>query len=148
MPCYRGNETKPLFPNTVQVLVELIRKIENANPLSNIRIISATLLHKLRVDGIERTNGVKETKYVTPFGASGIMAAKFKLILQMVSNVATNLELLRVLNRNELCHLHQMLSVTVEPWERGDENKVCSMQQIPWKTEAKFDHHYSVRPIE
>lgn len=81
-------------------------------------------------------------------GVSGIESPKFQLILRTVSNVASNLNIPQILNRSELCQLHRMLSVTVEPWERGDENKVCPMQQVSWRPDTKNNRRYGVRPME
>lgn len=124
--CYRGNETQPFHPNTLQTLIEIIRKIEESDQtLTDIRTLSALLLHRLRLDGIERLAGAHETQSVTPFGVSGLQYPKFKLLLQMVSNVASNSDFIRVLDRGERCHLHRMLSSTVDTWRRADEHQTC-----------------------
>lgn len=150
MQCYRGNETQPHYPNTLQLLIELIRKIEDANPiLGDIRTLSALLLHQLRIDGIERLPGAHESNYVTPFGASGIQTAKFQVILRMVSNVATNLDIFRVLNQAEVCQLHRMISSTVEPWSRGDEHKICSIiKDKKRKYSPELHRTHFVKPVE
>lgn len=45
--CYRGNETEPWTPHTLQHLIELVRKIEDAYPTSmDIRLISVNILHR------------------------------------------------------------------------------------------------------
>lgn len=151
--CYRGNETQPIFPNTIQLLIELIRKVEDANPgTADIRTVSAALLHQLRLDGIERVPGVPESQNVTPFGPNGMMKPKFQLILQMVSNVQSNLQIFRSLNRKELCQLHRMISTSVEPWRRRDEHIVCPMHQIKPNsvvggTWPETHHHHTIRPV-
>lgn len=139
--CYRGNHTEPLFPQTLQVLVELIRKIENTHPTAlDLRLLSTLLIHRLRIDGIQRAPGVRETSDVTPYGAKGLMNSKFQLILSMVPNISSNVDLKKALTDTEICQLHRILSTSVDPLERGDENRVCPPQLIG------FDEHTTERP--
>lgn len=73
-PCYRTGEAEPFVGNSFQLLIELIRKIEDANPTAlDIRRLSVNLMHRLRVDGIERTPGARETDNVVPFSVTGRM---------------------------------------------------------------------------
>lgn len=95
----------------------------------DIRTTSAMLIHRLRLDGIERLPGVKETPSLTPYGVSGFQYPKLKLILQMVSTVPTNSDIFRILDRGERCHLHRMLSSTVDNWRRADEHQTCLFGQ-------------------
>lgn len=45
--CYRGNETQPWIGNSMRLLIELIKKIEEQNPTSvDIRILSANIFHE------------------------------------------------------------------------------------------------------
>lgn len=139
--CYRGNNTQPVFPQTLQILIELIRKIENTYPSAlDIRTLSTLLTHRLRIDGIQRAPGVRETDDVTPYRAKGLMSPKFELVLGMVSNVSSNIELRKALTDTEICQLHRILSSSVDPWERGDENRVCPAQRI------SVDDHTTERP--
>lgn len=151
--CYRGNETEPIFPNTPQLLIELIRKIENSNPgTADIRTLSAIILHKLRVDGIERVPGVPESKHITPFAPSGIMTPKFQLILRMISNVPNNGHIFKSLSRKELCQLHRMISTTVDPWKRKDEYNVCSLYKntvaAGGNSLPEMHRHHKIRPVQ
>lgn len=128
------------MPHTLQLFIELLRKIEDANPTSlDMRQLSVQLTHRLRLDGIERATGVRETAHVTPFRAVGIQTAKFQLLLQLISDSTARLAFADWLTPAELCHLHRMLSATVEPWERGDEWRVCPLsvgsaerRPLPW----------------
>lgn len=138
--CYRGNETEPYFPNTLQLFIELIRKIEDAYPTAHdIRTLSAIILHRLRIDGIEKAPGIRESDFVTPYRAKGIMGPKFQLLLQMVSNTANSIDLEKALNPTEICMLHRLISISVEPYERGDEERVCPIAMMP-------GNNYSPRP--
>lgn len=130
--CYRGNETEAYFPNTLQLLIELIRKIEDVHPTNhNVRTLSAVILHRLRIDGIEKAPGISESELVTPYGARGIMGPKFRLLLQMVSDTASSIDLEKALSASEICMLHRLISISVEPYERGDEESVCPIALMP-----------------
>lgn len=108
--------------------MELLRKIEDANPTSvDIRRFSVNLFHQLRLDGIERAPSIQEQEFVTPFRANGKMTPKFELLLELVSNVAGPIDFQRVLTPDEICILHRIVSSSVEPFERGDENRVCPL---------------------
>lgn len=117
-----------------------MRKIEDANPTSiDIRRLSVNLFHQLRLDGIERAPSIQEQEFVTPFRANGKMTPKFELLLELISNVAGPIDLQRVLTPNEICALHRILSSSVEPFERGDESRVCPLNlssdgrvESPW----------------
>lgn len=127
--CYRSNETATnQLPHTLHLFVELLRKIEDANPTSlDMRLLSVNLVHRLRLDGVERAAGIRETEHVTPFRANGIQTSKYQLLLQLISDSATRLPFEQWLTAVEVCQLHRMLSATVEPWERGDEWRTCPL---------------------
>lgn len=145
--CYRGNETQPLFPNSLPLLIELIRKVEDATANTmNARMLSTILLHTLRIDGIEREPTVRESDLVTPYGADGIMVPKFLLLLKMISNVSNTIDIRSALTESEMCQLHRMISTTIDPWERGDESVLCPLQYRNGDVAAR--RHHSIRPHE
>lgn len=112
----------------MQMLVELVRKIEDANPTSiDLRQLAVNLVHRLRVDGIERAGSIAETDHVTPFRANGVQVPRYQILLQLVSDTAGAMQFDRWLSPLELCHLHRMLSASVEPYERGDESRTCPL---------------------
>lgn len=126
--CYRGNETEPWIGNTLQLLIELIRKVEDVNPTSlDIRLLSVNILHRMRVDGIEKAASIPETDLVTPYRANGIMEPKYRLLLQLISNTPGHVAFENILTPRELCQLHRMVSSSVEPYERGDETRTCPL---------------------
>uniref|UniRef100_A0AAG5DPE8 VWFA domain-containing protein n=2 Tax=Anopheles atroparvus TaxID=41427 RepID=A0AAG5DPE8_ANOAO len=144
--CYRGNGTLPGPPHTVQYLLELIRKIEQHNPTTlDMRLLSAELIHRLRVDGIENVPGVAETEWVTPYSPYGIMVPKYTILRQLVSNVPGRIDFDTFLTPGEICNLHRMLSSSVEPFQREDERRSCPVTlrssdgnpQAPWITQNK-----------
>lgn len=125
--CYRRNNTEPWAPSSLHILLELIRKVEEAYPTSiNMRMMAVSILHGLRIDGIQKAPGVHETEYTIPYGVNKMMASKFKLILDSVSNTPNPINFTEVLTPLELCTFHRLVSSTVEPSLRGDESKTCS----------------------
>lgn len=73
-PCYRSGEAEPWMGSSMQLLIELIRKAEDANPTAlDIRRLAVNLMHRLRIDGIERTPNARESETVVPFSISGRM---------------------------------------------------------------------------
>ncbi|XP_062698998.1 uncharacterized protein LOC134284271 [Aedes albopictus] len=144
--CYRGNFTQPSVGFNQQLLLELIRKVEEKNPTTlDMRMLSVELIHRLRIDGIEKAPGLQETEFVTPYSTRGIMVPKYKLLLQLVSNIPGTIEFDRFLSPWEICLLHRLLSSTVEPYQRGDERTSCPAPvgdpsrnaQAPWITQNK-----------
>uniref|UniRef100_A0A1B0D7R4 Uncharacterized protein n=1 Tax=Phlebotomus papatasi TaxID=29031 RepID=A0A1B0D7R4_PHLPP len=122
LPCYRGNETQPWLPNSLPLLIELVRKIEDARPTSlDARTLSVQLFHRLRFDGIEKAPGVQESEFVTPFGVTGIMAPKMRVLRQLIPPPSGESELEQILSQFDICALHRLISSSVEPFERGDE---------------------------
>ena len=126
--CYRGNETIPWMASSMHTLIELIRKIEDALPTSlNIRQLSVSLIHDVRIDGIVRDPSIRETQFITPFRANGEMVHKFELLLKLISKTPGNIEFDQILTTAELCQLHRLLSMSVQPYERGDESRTCPL---------------------
>ena len=126
------------------------------------RILASNLVHTLRVDGISKAPGIQETEFVTPYGINGVMAHKFKLLLSLVSKTPGIVEFEKLLTRSEICHLHRMLSSSIEPFQRGDEKRTCPLKltsyNVPFETalanlnrnrtrENRLNYTLSTRPI-
>uniref|UniRef100_A0A336MZV1 CSON010782 protein n=1 Tax=Culicoides sonorensis TaxID=179676 RepID=A0A336MZV1_CULSO len=127
--CYRGNETQPWIGNSMRVLIELIEKIEQQMPTNiDIRTLSANIFHQLRLDGIERTPGVLENELVTPYRATGIHVYKFDLLRNLISHTSQKINFEQYLTQSEICNLHKLISVGVEPYIRGDEVRTCPVK--------------------
>ncbi|XP_058835552.1 uncharacterized protein LOC131692488 [Topomyia yanbarensis] len=143
--CYRGNYTLPTVGYNQQLLLELIRKIEMRNPTTlDMRMLSVDLMHRIRIDGIEKAPGLQESEFVTPYSPRGIMVPKYTLLLQLVSDIPGTIEFQQFLSPLEICLLHRMLSSTIEPYQRGDERTTCPgtladarNPQAPWITQNK-----------
>lgn len=126
--CYRGNETEPWIGNTFQLFLELIRKIEDENPTSlDIRTFAVNLMHRMRLDGIVRAPGIRETDFITPYRASGIQMPKYQVLLELISDTPGPIEFENYLTPTEMCQLHRLISSSIEPYVRGDESRVCPL---------------------
>jgi hypothetical protein len=136
--CYRGNETEPFSPNTLQIFVDLLRKIENHFPNGlDMRQLSVKLFHDLRIDGIERAPGIEEDEFATPYSPIGLMAPKLEVLKQFILDIPGTLSYSQLLSKFELCQLHRLLSSTVDPFERKSEIKTCP--------KAALDEAYTTR---
>lgn len=69
------------LPSNINLLIELIRKIEDwpANNL-DIRQMASTLVHRFRMDGIERAPGTFQAN-VLPFSPFGFQFSKHRVLL-------------------------------------------------------------------
>uniref|UniRef100_A0A7G3AXU3 Uncharacterized protein n=1 Tax=Lutzomyia longipalpis TaxID=7200 RepID=A0A7G3AXU3_LUTLO len=128
--CYRDPEVfnrENRLPHTPEMLIELIRKVEDSPDWrQDIRQLALSLVHRFRQDGIELAPGVAVTDSVLPFSPSGFQFTKHRIILQRLipgNAVQFPNETLTVTER---CALHFMLSTSVDTAVRGDENIRCN----------------------
>lgn len=69
------------LPATISTLIELIRKIEDSPGYTqDLRQVAISILHRFRLDGIERAPGVFQQS-VLPFSPSGYQFSKHRLLL-------------------------------------------------------------------
>ncbi|RZF45961.1 hypothetical protein LSTR_LSTR008338 [Laodelphax striatellus] len=116
---------KQLLPRTMDTLIEIIRKIESAPGFNmDMKMLATTMLHRFRVDGIERDPDVL-TLIAVPYRISGFQAYRQQILFDYLLPVGSRYHYFNVLNDVEKCTLHQMLSSTVDPWQRGDESTTC-----------------------
>ncbi|CAH2238202.1 uncharacterized protein LOC120630414 [Pararge aegeria] len=150
LDCYRRGGPDLAAPHRLDVFLSLLRRLELSSRL-DMRLFSTTLLRSLRLDGIEESPNTIESDYVLPFRASAFQFHKYKLLMEVflpsqpdILNVDESLTLI------EKCLLHKMLSSTVQPWERGDENEVCplSAQRRQTMTRQSANRINSRCPIE
>lgn len=84
MECYEDTlvfERDNRLPMTSNMLIELIRKVEDSNEFTgDIRTLAVQLVHRFRLDGIERAPGVFPI-HVIPFSPSGFQFSKHRLLL-------------------------------------------------------------------
>jgi len=127
--CY-GNEDLYLrhnrLPMTMTTLIELIRKVEmHRGAYFDARTLSVALLHRFRMDGIERIPGVPASPGVVPFRMTGQQFTKHKILFQQLIPGHAYTFPNESLSSQEQCTLHFMLSSAVDPWERPDEGEIC-----------------------
>ena len=58
------------------------------------------------------------------------MVPKFRVLLQLISNVPSDIDFVRILTPSELCMLHKMISSSVEPFERNNEIRACPKEAL------------------
>lgn len=83
--CYDDNfifERDNRLPMTTNMLIELVRKVEDSNEFTgDIRQLAIQLVHRFRQDGIERAPGVFSSPSIIPFSPSGFQFSKHRIIL-------------------------------------------------------------------
>lgn len=128
--CYRDPLLLPRdnrLPMTINMLIELIRKVEDTPGLNqDIRTLAVSMIHRFRQDGIEREPRVISSANVLPFSPSGFQFTKHRIILQnLIPGNAFNFPN-NSLTSLERCSLHFMMSSAIETTIRGDENIRCN----------------------
>lgn len=83
--CYQDSlvfERDNRLPMTSNILIELIRKVEDSAEFTgDIRQLAVQLVHRFRQDGIERAPGVFNSPTIIPFSPSGFQFSKHRIIL-------------------------------------------------------------------
>lgn len=83
--CYQDSlvfERDNRLPMTSQMLIELIRKVEDSNEFTgDIRQLAVQMVHRFRQDGIERAPGVFSSPTIIPFSPSGFQFSKHRILL-------------------------------------------------------------------
>lgn len=113
------------LPATINMLIELIRKIEDsADYTQDIRQVAVALLHRFRMDGIEHATG-NYHRFVLPFSPSGYQFSKHRLLLsRLIPGNANNFPN-DTLSATERCALHFLISSSIDNQVRGDEATRC-----------------------
>ncbi|XP_014277470.1 uncharacterized protein [Halyomorpha halys] len=145
--CY---ENTLLYPMTMDIFIEIIRKIET-HPyfLNDMRTFSSTLFHRFSRDGIEKDRDfVNSEENTIPYTTTGFQSFKFHLLShyllpQPLNNIPDD-----AITLEEWCTLHFMLSSSVDIWERGDENLVCPQSFKNQNTSLIHNRRKSACPIE
>nr|CAD7590980.1 unnamed protein product [Timema genevievae] len=127
--CYNTSTNKEnLLPMNLQTLLSILRKVEDSEEGRNLNLLSlsTSILHRFKLDGIERNPKVLETSGVIPYSVSGIQFYKHKILLTKLipqNNYKFPNETLTPIER---CTLHLMLSKSIEKYQRGDEGTTCN----------------------
>ncbi|PNF34288.1 hypothetical protein B7P43_G16548 [Cryptotermes secundus] len=127
--CYRNQslrhpENRP--PMTIQTFIDIIRKVEKyPRQTMDIKALTTSILHRFRLDGIEKSHDVMETEGVIPYAVKGNQFYKHRLVLRYLVPANEYQFPNESLSQVELCTLHFMLSHSIDKTQRGDESTVC-----------------------
>lgn len=114
------------LPSNINILIELIRKFEDWPGMSmDIREVASTLVHRFRMDGIERAPG-RFVPNVLPFSPSAFQFSKHRVLLARLISGSGAAFPNGSLNAQERCALHFMLSTSIEREARNDEAQTCN----------------------
>ncbi|XP_060537156.1 uncharacterized protein LOC132708682 [Cylas formicarius] len=132
MACYNDSAIPGVLtangrpPATINILIEFIRKLEDANPTISSQQLALQLIQRFRQDGITRTDRPIESQYGIPFAARRAETYKFRVmstkLLPNVEQTISNGDL----NELERCSLHYMISNTIDDRIRDNEASECS----------------------
>lgn len=114
------------LPSNINILIELIRKFEDWPGMTmDMREVASTLVHRFRMDGIERAPG-RFVPNVLPFSPSAFQFSKHRVLLaRLISGSGAQFPN-NALNAQERCALHFMLSTSIEREARNDEAQTCN----------------------
>ncbi|XP_066254933.1 uncharacterized protein [Euwallacea similis] len=113
-------------PATVNMLVEFIRKLEDANPTLTPRELSALIIQSLRQDGIARTIAPVDKRFAIPYAASRVERHKFRAIIRYQLPTIQQTLNYGDLNPYEKCSLHYLISNTIDNRRRDNEATECA----------------------
>ncbi|XP_052902049.1 uncharacterized protein LOC128309652 [Anopheles moucheti] len=130
LECYESAqifERDNRLPMTMNMLIELIRKVEDSPGFQqDIRQLAISMLHRFRQDGIVRAPGVTSMSGVIPFSPTEFQFTKHRVLFsRLLPGNAVNFPN-ATLSIDERCALHFMLSNSIDRRVRGDENIRCS----------------------
>ncbi|XP_072402009.1 uncharacterized protein [Diabrotica undecimpunctata] len=112
-------------PVTVNVFLEILRRIEDANPAMTIRDLAALLIKKLRHNGIEETQKAVSLNIALPYAPTGQDALKGTIIAEEFIPTSELRLSYGDLSMADVCAFHYMISNSVNRTIRGDENQTC-----------------------
>lgn len=125
--CYEESTIRgPHLPLNLQTFIDIIRKAERYSDRSiDLRVFTASLLHRFKFDGIEWHKDLKFGDGVLPFGATGPQRTKNRVIEELVPGNYKQFPDY-VLTKLERCALHRALSNTIWEHEDPSRDKFCT----------------------
>lgn len=130
LECYENPmlfERDNRLPMTMNMLIELIRKVEDAPEFNqDMRQLSIALMHRFRQDGIVRASGVQNIPGVLPFSPVGFHFTKHRILFSRLLPGNAQTFPNATLTAQERCTLHFMLSSSIDMMVRGDESVRCT----------------------
>lgn len=82
------------------------------------------------MDGIQWNPSVTEENFRIPYRAVGNQFYLYKLLVDYLTPGESSLFPYDSLTISERCLLHEIISNTIDPWERGDESKTCDSSNM------------------
>lgn len=131
IPCYNVSAIPGIIiadnrpPMNLNIFLELLRRLEDANPTLTAREFSSLILQRLWQNGITSTGGNIDLNISIPFTPYGLEAYKGTLILQQYLPNSAQTFYYGDLQQADLCALHYMISDTINNTVRGDESVTC-----------------------
>uniref|UniRef100_A0A182MR66 Uncharacterized protein n=1 Tax=Anopheles culicifacies TaxID=139723 RepID=A0A182MR66_9DIPT len=156
LECYQNAhifERDNRLPMTMNMLIELIRKVEDTPGFQqDIRQLAISILHRFRQDGIVRAPGVTNISGVIPFSPTEFQFTKHRVLFsRLFPGNAVNFPN-TTLSIDERCALHFMLSNSIDLRVRGDENIRCAQlsqyraarvpREVDFKDRSKLRPNY------
>ncbi|XP_031849277.1 uncharacterized protein LOC116434747 isoform X2 [Nomia melanderi] len=136
--CYTGdaafNSSRPL---NLRVVIDIIQKLERqSSKTMDMRVLSSSLLHRFKFDGIEYQKNVHITNGILPFRATGRQRIRQRLVEELIPGNAEILPV-NVLSFAERCTLHQAISNTILQHDvqcrNGSCREVTDTEDLPSK---------------
>ncbi|KZC14462.1 hypothetical protein WN55_06922 [Dufourea novaeangliae] len=103
----------------------------------DMRVLSSSLLHRFKLDGIEYQKNIQITDGILPFSATGLQRVKQKLLEELIPGDAELLPV-HILSSLERCILHQTISNTILRYDTQSGNKSCNEATETEKLSGKF----------
>ncbi|OAD54861.1 hypothetical protein WN48_06061 [Eufriesea mexicana] len=105
---------------------------------TDMKIMSSSILHRFKFDGIEYQQNVQATENILPFSGTGTQRIKHKLIEELIPGKIEALPV-HVLSQEERCILHQAISNTILRPDNENTYKSCSQITDYKQTEKLTD---------
>ncbi|XP_057668766.1 uncharacterized protein LOC130901377 [Diorhabda carinulata] len=116
-------ENRP--PATLNIFLEILRRIEDANPDITVRDLSILLVQRLKQNGIAATGRAVDYSIAIPFAPTEQEAIKGTFVAnEFLPNSQLTLKYGNI-DMSDICAFHYMISNTVNTTVRGDESQTC-----------------------
>ncbi|XP_076375423.1 uncharacterized protein LOC117225430 [Megalopta genalis] len=137
--CYTNSTAfNSSHPLNLRVLIDIIQKLEKqSHRTMDMRVLSSSLLHRFKFDGVEYQQNVQATDGVLPFRATGSQRVKQRLVEELIPD---NGEILPVdiLLPVERCMLHRAISNTILQPDSQCRNEFCKEHTETAKLSGKL----------
>ncbi|KAG5894332.1 hypothetical protein JTB14_004376 [Gonioctena quinquepunctata] len=151
MPCYNVSALPGIttaenrHPTSLNIFLEMIRRLEDANPTKTTQELAVLILQRLRQDGIIATGKSVDNRFSLPFSPYGLEGIKQSMITEsFLPNPSVDLYY-GDLDPVEICSLHYMISSAINITRRGDETSTCT-RSARYTSRLRRDLESDVQP--